>query len=1572
MWILFLDMKKLDIIIPVLNEADNLQPLVTQIDKVLGAKKISYRLIIVDDHSSDGTSELIKKLSIKYPIIFKLKEGSRGKAYSILEGVSFAESEFVAMIDGDLQYSPSYIPELYEKAVSENLGVVVANRVKHKEGMLRKIGSKVVKFIACSLMGQSVDFQSGLKIFKREVVNHLDKSNIKPWAFDIPLIHTALELGEKIGTVDITFEPRLHGKSKFNFMTSLVGVTEVMVGLLKLKLKPTRVFHLKPTENLTMKGAGIVYKRNKFLTHTTLNHNNSAIVTFTRGQISVIFMILSAFGVGLILSTQTTLIVFVAILSFVYFADVFFNLYLVLKSLHFPPELMFEDNDLVNIKESSLPLYTILCPLYHESGILPQFVDSINKMDYPKNKLEVLLLLEEDDTKTIESARSLKLQKHFKIIVVPHSLPKTKPKACNYGLAHAKGEFVVIYDAEDIPDPFQLKKAVLGFNKLGKSYSCLQAKLNYHNPNQNLLTRLFTSEYSLWFDIMLPALQTINTTIPLGGTSNHFRREDLNKFEGWDPFNVTEDADLGIRLFKAGGKTAIIDSVTLEEANSNLKNWIRQRSRWIKGYMQTYFVHMRNPWQFAKDHGRHWLVFQLVSGLRISFMLINPILWGLTFSYFLLYKFVGPQIESLYPSAVFYMAITSAVFGNFLYIYYYMIGTAKHGQYQLIKYVFLIPIYWVFTSIAATVAFWQLLVKPHYWEKTIHGLTKEEKKKILFKFEFAGLKEFGFSSFNKIKSFSKSSLASGAFLIFASMFANVMNFLYNAYLGRKLDLDDFGLISLVGSFIFLSQVPLSALSRTVTHRSAFLFGRYGTAVTNFWKNTRSKSVKISFLFTAVWILLTPYLMNLFKTDQFLPFLIFAPTWIIGFAEAVDGGFIKGNLNFYVSGVTVITEAVTKLLLAILIVTLGFDHWVYLSIPLSMFSAFLISWHFARKIKQNVEVEIEVENYFPRAFYSTSILTKISSIAFLSLDLILAKIYLSPTDAGLYSLLSLAGKMVYMFGTQFSQFILPIVSKNEGEGRDSLKSFYKLFLMTTVISLLGFLVIGIFGYVTVPLLFGNRVLPIVTYLPYFAFAMAIQVLSQAIVNYYQSKNNQIFPVVNFVVSFFTIFSVIFIHNSITSIVNIMFISSLVSFTVMLVMHIFVKQINILKSNLLDLSGVFKKLPLTNINVDSNLNILIFNWRDTKHVWAGGAEVYVHEIAKRWVKAGHLVTVFCGNDRKSPRNEVIDGVQMVRRGGFYTVYFWAFLYYILRFRGKYDVVIDNENGIPFFAPLYVKEPVIGLVHHVHQEVILKKLKLPKYLIPVGLIAVFIERYLMPIIYKNTQMITVSESSKIDMEKIGLGKIKPILIVNPGVDLSLVKRFKKTTAPSLLFVGRIKAYKSIDTLIKVVFVIKNDIPNIKLNIAGYGEEQKNLEVLVAKLGIQDNVNFLGKISDLEKYELMSKSWVFVYPSTFEGWGISAIEANASGTPVVASDVAGLRDSVNDGVSGMLVEAKNVDQFTSKISEIINNKKLRNSLSRGGIKWASNFDWSNSSHLFIAYIYNYLNASKNYKLSNSDYDLT
>ncbi len=366
------------------------------------------------------------------------------------------------------------------------------------------------------------------------------------------------------------------------------------------------------------------------------------------------------------------------------------------------------------------PTYTILCPLYKETKIAQQFVAAMKALDYPQDRLQVLLLTEEDDDETRAVLSSVYLPENFTIITVPRGEPQTKPRACNFGLLQAKGQFVVIFDAEDQPEPYQLKKAVLTFANHNAELACVQAKLNYYNKNQNILTRLFTAEYSTWFGIMLPGLQRAGFALPLGGTSNHFRTEVLRALGGWDAFNVTEDCDLGLRISQFGLRTTILDSTTYEEATSQLKNWLRQRSRWIKGYLQTYLVHMRHPLQTVQDgHIRSFLSLQVIVGTWTFVLLFNPIMWLLTLFYIAFHPVHLYSI--LAPAPVLYAGTICLVFGNFFYLYIHFLGCLQRREYALIKWVVFLPLYWVFMSVSAYIALYQLIVKPHYWEKTQHG-----------------------------------------------------------------------------------------------------------------------------------------------------------------------------------------------------------------------------------------------------------------------------------------------------------------------------------------------------------------------------------------------------------------------------------------------------------------------------------------------------------------------------------------------------------------------------------------------------------------------------------------------------------------------------------------------------------------------------------------------------------------------------------------------------------------------------------------------------------------------------------
>jgi cellulose synthase/poly-beta-1,6-N-acetylglucosamine synthase-like glycosyltransferase len=303
-------------------------------------------------------------------------------------------------------------------------------------------------------------------------------------------------------------------------------------------------------------------------------------------------------------------------------------------------------------------------------------------------------------------------------------MPRTKPKACNLGLAGARGKYLVIYDAEDRPEPDQLKKAVAAFSRVGPEIVCLQSKLNFYNPRQNLLSRWFTAEYSSWFDLSLPGLSAMNAVIPLGGTSNHFVASVLKDMMGWDAYNVTEDCDLGARIYRMGYATRMLDTTTWEESCCNLHYWIRQRTRWLKGYIQTYLVHMRSPVRLFHELGAvNFCHFQLLVGGVVFSFLINPLYWLMALLWFL---FRLEMLVSLFPGMIFAMGAFCLFAGNFVFAYSGAVGCYRRGYYDLVKYAVIAPFYWALMSYSGWRAVIQFFSNPFKWEKTQHGISKRD------------------------------------------------------------------------------------------------------------------------------------------------------------------------------------------------------------------------------------------------------------------------------------------------------------------------------------------------------------------------------------------------------------------------------------------------------------------------------------------------------------------------------------------------------------------------------------------------------------------------------------------------------------------------------------------------------------------------------------------------------------------------------------------------------------------------------------------------------------------------------
>jgi cellulose synthase/poly-beta-1,6-N-acetylglucosamine synthase-like glycosyltransferase len=441
----------------------------------------------------------------------------------------------------------------------------------------------------------------------------------------------------------------------------------------------------------------------------------------SKGQRNFLIGLFSVIVLGLVLSVRIGFIVILAIFTLTYLTAVVYRLVLFSRSMRSDAVQVVTDEEALSVPERELPFYTIMIAAYRESSVIAKLIDHIGQLDYPVERLEVLLLIEEDDDETLEALRKIDAGSQFKLVVVPPGDPRTKPKALNYGLTLARGDIVAVYDVEDTPDILQLRRSAVALDRFGPEVACLQAKLSYGNANQNFITRSFTIEYAMWFSFFLPGLVSLNAPIPLGGTSNHFRRAALRALGGWDPYNVTEDCDLGIRMFREGYRTKVLESITLEEANSDFVNWVKQRSRWYKGYLQTFLIHLRSPVEITREMGGKG-VFHLSAfvGATPILAVLNPIFWGLTIVWFIAHP---AFVLEIFPAPVYYLGLALWSFGNFL-LWYLTILTARQTQHDgLVFAALLVPLYWIMMSIAAVKAVWQLVVTPSFWEKTVHGLT---------------------------------------------------------------------------------------------------------------------------------------------------------------------------------------------------------------------------------------------------------------------------------------------------------------------------------------------------------------------------------------------------------------------------------------------------------------------------------------------------------------------------------------------------------------------------------------------------------------------------------------------------------------------------------------------------------------------------------------------------------------------------------------------------------------------------------------------------------------------------------
>lgn len=416
----------------------------------------------------------------------------------------------------------------------------------------------------------------------------------------------------------------------------------------------------------------------------------------------------------------------------------------------------------------------------------------------------------------------------------------------------------------------------------------------------------------------------------------------------------------------------------------------------------------------------------------------------------------------------------------------------------------------------------------------------------------------------------KQILFAGGLLIASNAFANALNFLFSVYVGRVLTFTDFALISLITSFYSFANMFIGSLNLTVNYRSGFLMGKFTDAAGyQFWKYIRKYSLYVGLVTGIIWLLLSPLLNSFFKADSLFLFISFAAIILTVFASGVDKGFLTARLFFAQLGLVVFAEPVIKIVLAVILTIIGFPQYIYITIPLAFIIQFILAWLLiiSRKPKHTKIAYTKKDIvYFPKKFLFVSLLSGLSTLSFASLDIVLAKHYLPPVDAGKYALVSLMGKTVYYLGMLATPFLIPLVSRDLGANKNATKTLYLLLLFTFILCFFGFIVFGLFGPITAPLLLGRKAYSIIPYLNLFLFSVLCFSVAQIFTWFYQMKKIYLFPIVCFLLSILQVTLIVISHATVWSIVIAMSFVGIANLVVMTLMHFQWRRVQLLENTI----------------------------------------------------------------------------------------------------------------------------------------------------------------------------------------------------------------------------------------------------------------------------------------------------------------------------------------------------------------------------------------------------------------------
>jgi cellulose synthase/poly-beta-1,6-N-acetylglucosamine synthase-like glycosyltransferase len=704
------------VIVPCANDHKWLPGCLDRVEEALRGTEFSYEILVVDDRSRDGTAAYVRSQEGSRPVRFVEKKGQKGRAISIKEGLDAATGGLVVLLDPDLRCPPGAFVEML-RMLKQN-DVVVANREVYPFFAYAVFSRAYRWLVGRLLLTVEADVRSGLKMFKRSLMSAMRFApEFDPrLGFDAFLLYHAKRAGWVVNVVSVAYTRPMFHHGVRGAITSRASLVAGALTLRFYHLSRWMFPFLYPPQPQEYFEAGFT-NINDYL---FLAPEQSAKGHLTREVYLLIFytlLIIAAWFALIELATGKSFawsfFFHIAIIQFILIAFKFYVVWITFQLPPQPPRMLTPD------EMGGLPMISVILPVYKEKEIIPQLCARMSEMHYPPDKLDMIFIFEEGDDETIQAFLDHEKPAHFKGLVSPDVKPKTKPKALNVALRETKGDLLVIFDAETLPDPDQFLKVVSAFRN-DPTLDYIHCRIDVYNSDMNAITKLYAAEFAFFYNFFLPGLATVHSPTPISGHSVYFRREQLIKVGGWDAYNLAEDCDIGIRMFRKGYKNAtVLDSYSWEQSTTNVRDWLKQRTRWMQGFVQTSMVNLRYPALLWKDLGglRNMLMFMFHVPGGVFLNGINLVQWCmLGFWYFTR----DPQIQTIFTDVLLYLSVTSFFVANVAFTYFNLVGLFWRRYFSIVPYALFSFLYWLLLSYATLRAILRFFRQESTWDKTYH------------------------------------------------------------------------------------------------------------------------------------------------------------------------------------------------------------------------------------------------------------------------------------------------------------------------------------------------------------------------------------------------------------------------------------------------------------------------------------------------------------------------------------------------------------------------------------------------------------------------------------------------------------------------------------------------------------------------------------------------------------------------------------------------------------------------------------------------------------------------------------